>query len=94
MHTLSPVAAPGGSTNTKVWRWAVRQETMKESWKRHSITVGGPGGLVFFYKVIIKSMTHTHEKSSFLPFLHDGRSVEVKAMWGLHDKGYPFLFIM
>jgi hypothetical protein len=36
----------GGTS--KVWRWAVRQETQRESWKRHSITVGAPrGGGVF-----------------------------------------------
>jgi hypothetical protein len=30
-----------------VWRWTTRQETMRESWKLHSITVGAPGGGVF-----------------------------------------------
>jgi hypothetical protein len=37
---------------------------MRESWKRHSITVGAwqcPGGWRFSTQVIIKSMTHTHE---------------------------------
>jgi hypothetical protein len=47
---------------------------MRESWRRHPVTVGSSGGGAFFYQVIIKSMIHTHEKRTFLPFLH-GKNV-------------------
>jgi hypothetical protein len=30
-----------------VWRWAVRQETMREGCLRHSITVDAPGVVAF-----------------------------------------------
>jgi hypothetical protein len=39
-----------------VWTWVVRQETMSESWKHHSITVDAPGGGGVFLPGIIKSM--------------------------------------
>jgi hypothetical protein len=31
----------------KLWRWDVRQETMRETWTCNSITVGAPGGGCF-----------------------------------------------
>ena len=43
----------------KVWRWVVRLETMRESWRLHCVTIGPPGGLGGVYStVIVKSMTH------------------------------------
>jgi hypothetical protein len=38
---------------------------MRDSWRRHSITVDSPGGWTFFYKIIKKSMT---KKISTNPF--------------------------
>jgi len=38
--------------------WKILVIKTHESWKRHSITVDTPGGVVFSYQIIIKSMTH------------------------------------
>ena len=37
---------------------SVRQDTMRERWRCHCVTVDPPGGMVFPYQFIIKSMTH------------------------------------
>ena len=40
------------------WRWAVRQETMREAASAILSLFDAPGGVAFSYLVIIKSMTH------------------------------------
>ena len=37
---------------------SVRQDTMRERWRCPCVTVDPPGGMVFPYQFIIKSMTH------------------------------------
>ena len=70
-------------TNTMVWRWVVRQETMREvlASSCHCLVPRGPEGVMFSYLVIIKSMTHTMENGTHgsFPKKHGVVKINIKS---------------